>query len=185
MARFCYGIRRVLSTAVVLSVFLLFRPAVEAQSEKEDSSCHNPFVNGVTRVSARFSVDLLIEVDDWPELTRLLEDFASTHGWSFRNTGRVDPGVLKTMYLSLCAENRVRIHVAEQRWAFQDYGPAPGRGVGVPIYGDVPEFVWRPVAVEIVEILETRWPDGVRFRGGDGRLIDRPEFLSVSPKPAE
>jgi hypothetical protein len=171
----CVG--RVPVVAALSCLFLM--PAKEVQAQV--TSCHNPFVNGVTRVSAKFRIDLDIEKDDWSELTQLLENFAASNSWSFRNTSKVEPGVLNALYLSLCTDHGLRIHVVEQRWASRGYvHEIPGRGVGVPIYGNVPQAVWRRIAAEIVEILEVRWPDRVRFRSGDGRLIDRPEFLSDS-----
>jgi len=163
----------------VLGLIVLIGPAQEVRPQHtSDTSCHNPFVEGVRRVSAIFEVDLQIANEDWGELARLLEDFASSHEWSFRDTSRTEPGVLMTLYLSLCAENRLRILIAEQRWASQDYAPVPPeRGVLLLFYGNMPAGVWHPVAAEIVGTLEKNWPGRVRFRDREGRFVDRPDFL--------
>ncbi len=165
--------------SVVAAVFLRFNRAEEAQSQFKDMSCHNPFANakGATRVSAIFAIDLGIVHDDWPELTRLLEGFAVSHGWSWRNDSEEQPGVLQALHLSLCAPNRLLIGVHETRWPSNNFAGIPGRGLGLAMYGDLAEEVWQPVAAEVVEILESRWPDRVKFTDRGGYVIDRPVFL--------
>jgi len=144
------------------------------------------FPNGATRISAIFQIDLKVSNDEWAEFTALLKAFAESHELSFRDSSRTQPGVLKSLYISLCAPNQPNIEIAEQRWATNDYAaPIPGRGIGIPFYGDVTEAVWHPVAVEFVAMLEARWPDGVRFLNGGGYWIDRPEFLGEPAAPAQ
>jgi hypothetical protein len=170
--------KSILLFAPLLLVFLQLRPEVEAQSQIEDKSCHNPFARGAARVLPSFSIDVAIENGDWDDLTSVLEDYAKLHDWSFRNTSKVEPGVLKALYLSLCTDSGLLIRVTEQRWAARDYTTAiPGRGVEVPLYATLPRAAWRPVAIEVVGILESHWPGRVRFRGADGELLARPEFL--------
>jgi hypothetical protein len=125
-------------------------------------------------------MDLRLPNDDWAELTRLLKAFADSHGLSFRNASLSRPGVVKTLEVRLCAPNKPTIQIVEQRWASNDYlPPIPGRGIGIPFYGDVPPAAWQPLAVELVEMLERRWPNEVRFLNGGGYWIDRPEFLGA------
>ena len=170
--------KSILLFAPLLLVFLQLRPEVEAQSQIEDKSCHNPFARGAARVLPSFSIDVAIENGDWDDLTSVLEDYAKLHDWSIRNTSKVEPGVLKALYLSLCTDSGLLIRVTEQRWAARDYTTAiPGRGVEVPLYATLPRAAWRPVAIEVVGILESHWPGRVRFRGADGELLARPEFL--------
>jgi hypothetical protein len=142
------------------------------------------FANGVTRVSAILRIDVKATNDDWAELTRLLHGFAESHRWSFRDQSETRPGIVKTLYLTLCAPDQPRIEVGEQRWASRDWAPPiSGRGIMIGFYGDVPETVWHPVAIEIVALLETRWR--VRFLDGGGAEMDRPVFLGESASPGQ
>jgi hypothetical protein len=155
----------------------------EVPDEKVMNCRLQQFTNGVTRVSAILRIDVKATNDDWGELTRLLHGFAESHGWSFRDQSETQPGVVKTLYLTLCAPNRPRIEVGEQRWASRDWAnPIAGRGIMIGFYGDVAETAWHPVAIEIVALLETHWR--VRFLDGGGYEMDRPEFLGEPASPA-
>jgi hypothetical protein len=148
----------------------------QAETSDERVDCGlQKFANGVTRVSAILRIDVKATNDDWAEFTRLLRAFAESHEWSFENESETRPGVVKTLYLSLCAPNQPIIEVGEQRWASQGWAPLPGRGIMIGFYGDVPETEWHPVANEIVEVLENRWQVG--FIDGGGYEMDRPAFL--------
>ena len=146
----------------------------------DDTSCLNLtrlFVNGATRVHPLFRMDLNATNDDWPELTRLLKEFAESRKWLFRDSSQSKPGVFKTLYVALCAPDQPHISIGEQRWASRNYAPLPTRAIGINFYGDEPEAVWQPVAVELVQQLERRWPNGVRFLDGDGYFVEPPDFL--------
>jgi hypothetical protein len=163
-----------LAVATASGWFLVNR---DGHSVAQDTSCHNPFRNGATRVSPKFVADVAIGDDEWDSLTRVLSEFARDRAWDFKDTSRVRPGVLRALYLSLCNDS-LRISVEEQRWARNDYAPAiAGRGVNVAIYGDVPQSEWETVAKEVVSKLEVRWPHKVRFLDGDGYFVERPSFL--------
>jgi hypothetical protein len=166
---------------------LLFRliPLDGVRAPTEDNGCHDLFADGATRVSPRFQINLKVSNDDWPELTDLLEEFAESHNWSLRNTSRPDNGVVKTLEISACAPNQPLIGINELRWASNDYAPLLGRGVEIALYGNVPEPVWQPVAREIVTMLESRWPNNVKFLSGSGHEIERPEFLVRREEPAQ
>jgi hypothetical protein len=169
----------ILLASVVVALVLRLNRVEKVQSQVTDKSCHNPFAsaNGATRVSAIFRIDLGIVNDDWPELTRLLEGFAESHDWSWRNDSKEQPGVLKALYLNLCAPNGLLILVNEQLWANDNFAEPEGRGLPLALYGAVTEDIWQPVAAEVVEILERQWPDNVKFTDGGGYVIGRPEFL--------
>ena len=139
--------------------------------------------NGAIRISPIFRIDVQATNDDWAEITGLLRGFAESHEWSFWDQSETRPGVVKTLYLTLCAPNRPRIQIGEQRWASQNWAPLPGRGVTLYFYGDVAETVWHPVAIELVEMLEKRW--NVGFIDDRGYQIDRPEFLAEHASPAQ
>jgi hypothetical protein len=142
-----------------------------------DTSCHNPFRNkSETMVVPKQNLDLDIGQSDWPQLTSLLKEFAIANGWSFLDYSRVTPGQLTSIQVSLCAENSLRILVSENHWA--DMPDHPGTGLGVMLYGDVPEDVWQPVGRELFMDLEGKWPGRVRFTLNHGRITyERPEYL--------
>ena len=85
--------------------------------------------NGAVRISPIFRIDVKATNDDWAEITSLMHGFAESHEWSFWDQSETRPGVVKTLYLTLCAPNRPRIEIGEQRWASQNWAPLPGRGV--------------------------------------------------------
>jgi hypothetical protein len=131
-------------------------------------------------------IDLKVTNDDWAELTRLLKAFAESHELSFHDGSESRPGVVKTLYLSLCAPNQPNINIAEQRWAHDDYANTmPGRGIAIAFYGDVTEAGWHPMAVELVKALDARWRNSVRFLDAGGHVIDRPDFLGEPAVPAQ
>lgn len=139
--------------------------------------------NGAVRISPIFRIDVKATNDDWAEVTGLLHSFAESHEWSFWDQSETRPGVVKTLYLTLCAPNQPRIQIGEQRWASQNWAPLPGRGVTLYFYGDVAETAWHPLAIEIVAMLEKRWQVG--FIDDGGYHIDRPEFLAEHAPPAQ
>ena len=171
--------------ATVLCCIAGCRPEHASSQESRPGAidCNDPrslFSNGKTRVSAIFQLDLQITNDEWTELSQLFLEFGESHGLSFRDSSEVRD-VVKILYLSLCAANQPNIEVAEQRWEQNAFAPPiPGRGIGMAFYGEVPEAVWHPLAVDIVMTLEGRWPQRVRFLNGDGRWIDRPAFLDAA-----
>jgi hypothetical protein len=140
--------------------------------------------NGAVRISPIFRIDVKATNDEWVELTGLLHGFAESHEWSFWDQSETRPGVVKTLYLTLCAPSRPRIEIGEQRWASRDWAPPiAGRGIMLYFYGDVAETAWHPVATELVEMFEKRWDVG--FIDDGGYQIDRPEFLGEHVPPAQ
>jgi hypothetical protein len=191
MARMSHITRAVLVFAAAGCCVVACRPdsAERSAASVDGASCHDHrrlFVHGATRISAILRIDLKVANDDWAELTRLLKAFAESHELSFHSGSESRPGVVETLYLSLCAPNQPNIDIAEQRWASDDYANAmPGRGIGIRFYGDVTEADWHPIAVELVKALDARWPNSVRFRDGGGYVIDPPEFLRELAVPAQ
>lgn len=167
--------------AFVLGGMLVWRTPLEGarDARRADATCHNPFVGGVKRVSAILRLDLKVSNDEWPALTDELLRFGQDLGWSTRNTSQVQPGVVKTLEISLCRSDRLSVFVNEQRWARNGYANStPSWGVAVNMYGDVPANSWQPVGRELVKRLDLRWPGKVKFKNGDGYEVEPPEFLS-------
>lgn len=168
-------------------------PIHQAEAQVDNSQCA-PLTGGrprvvetdryrVVSVSPLFRINLVLEIEDWPKLRKVLQDFATAHGWFFRDQSEERRHVLKRLYITLCAENGLRFRASEQRWASRGYASAsPGYGLPLPLYGDVPDDVWQPVAVEMVQLLESHWPNRVRFRNGDGYIVERPDFLDVGTR---
>lgn len=158
-------------------------PQGETSDEKVDCGLQK-FANGATRVSPILRIDVKATNDDWAELAGLLHAFAESHEWSFEDQSETRPGIVKTLYLALCAPNQPQVQVAEQRWASRNWAPPIyGRGIMVYFYGDATETVWHPVAIEIIAMLETRWR--VRFLDGGGAEMDRPDFLGEDSSLAQ
>jgi len=191
MARMSHMARAVLVFAASSCCVVACRPdsAERSPSRVDDASCHDlrrQFVNGQTRISAVLLIGLKVTNDDWAELTRLFKAFAESHELSFHNGSESRPGVVETLYLSLCAPNQPNVEIGEQRWAYNGYAsPLPGRGIVIGFYGDMTEAGWHPVAVELVKALDARWPNSVRFLNGGGYVIDRPDFLGEPAVPAQ
>jgi hypothetical protein len=144
-----------------------------------DRSCHNMFRDGRRSVAPKLSLDLDIAMDDWPRLTKLLQEFAASHGMSFRNESQSEPPV-KVLSLSECTASGVLISADEQRWAHQNFAPSvPGRGISVTVYNPNDDSGWLTLARELVARLEADWTDKVRYRGSDGRIVPKPAELAA------
>jgi hypothetical protein len=131
-----------------------------------------------------FRIRLDLEMEDWPELRSALQEFADTRGWIVRDLSEVRPDVVRILHIDVCADNGLRFSVSEQRWAWRGYASArPGYGLGMPLYGDLPDDVWQRAAADMVHWIETRWPDRVRFSDPGGYIIDRPDFIDTYEQP--
>ena len=153
-------------------------PASPPQSK--DTSCHNPFRHGeAERIDPKESIDLAITDDEWPELTGLLEEFARTHDWSFRDSSVVIPGEVTNINVSVCADNSLQILVLDNHWKTTHAHDHPGKFTPIFLYGHVPADQWQPVVRDLVGDLEGKWPGKVRFVDAGGNIRhDRPSYLS-------
>jgi hypothetical protein len=148
-----------------------------------DRSCHNMFRDGRRSMSPSVNIDLDIAMDDWPRLTKLLEEFATSHGMSFRNLSKSESSV-KILSLSECTASGIVISTNEQRWAHQNFAPPLlGYGVSIGVFDPNYDSYWLALAQELVAKLETEWAGKVRFRGGNGRIVPKPPQL-MPQKPS-
>jgi hypothetical protein len=153
--------------AVVLSIGVFAIPSIT-----KDRTCHNMFRDGRTSVAPKINIDLDVTMDDWPAVTKLLEDFAAAHGMSFRKSSQNQPKVVEVLMLSACRDDGVVVNVVEQRWGSKQYAPImTGRGVPIIVYDLRDGPGWQPFARDLVTWLESRWPGKVRFRDGLGHLV--------------
>lgn len=160
--------------ALLLAVTTLSVPAIT-----KDRSCHNVLRDGRSSISSQLNIDLDIQDEDWDKLRETFASLASQNRLSFRDDSEVRPDVVRTLYLSVC-DDGTTISTSEQRWASQGYrNVLEGRGVGIFVYQTRESADWRTLARSLIDELEQRWPDQVRFRGGDGRLIPEPSDLAA------
>lgn len=170
-------------SAIALGIALVVAVAIYGNRYRsaEDATCHNPFRNdaGGTAVTSKLVVDLAISEQEWPELRSTLKEFARKHDWSFRDASVRIPGEVNAISVDLCAQNSLRILVAENHWRGTHAHDHPGRGLSVALFGDVPPEEWQAIARDLVLVLDAKWPGRVRFLGRHGRVTqDRPKFLN-------
>lgn len=160
------------SAAIAASVAVAALPSLT-----KDRSCQNMFADGRRSVTPKVGIDLDIAMDDWPRLTSLLEEFARSRRMSFRNLNGTRAAV-KILSLSMCSDEGLVITADELRWASRNYAPAmEGRGVPVGVFDLKDGAGWKPLARELVAVLDSEWRSKVRFRGSNGRLIPEPAEL--------
>jgi hypothetical protein len=147
----------------------------------KDRTCHNMFRDGRTSASTKVNIDLDVMPQDWPRLATLFQQFSSSHHMSFRNSSETRPNVVEILGLSACNEEGQVVLALEQRWASRNYSPlSPGRGVAIGIYDVGDGAGWQPLGWDLVALLDSEWHGKVRFRDGDGRLVERPAALDHS-----
>ena len=145
-----------------------------------DTSCHNAFRNRRAAVLApREDIDLGVGEEEWPELKRLLGEFARSRDWSFRDSSRIIPGEVNAIAVSVCAEMPwLDILVLENHWKTTNAYDHPGRFTPIILYSDGSTEQWQRVARELVMDLEVKWPGKVRFIDGEGQIrTARPKYL--------
>jgi hypothetical protein len=137
-----------------------------------DRSCHNLFRDGRNSVSPKVRIDLDIATTDWSRLTRLLDEFAVSHGMSFRNSNDSKPAVVEILGLSACDENGRVITADDLRWASRaDAALGGDRGVTIGVFALKEDTGSLPLAQELVAALNSEWQGKVRLRARDGRFI--------------
>lgn len=145
----------------------------------KDRSCHNVLRDGRSHIGSQLNIDLQVTDEDWSALTQSLQGFAADHGLAFRNDSEVRPGVVRTLYLSLC-NSGVTVATAEQRWAANGYkNLAKGRGVGIAFYQVQENADWQSLARGIVAVLNQQWPGQVQFRGKRGQVVPMPDEIAL------
>ncbi|MEM6582921.1 MAG: hypothetical protein AAF699_16695 [Pseudomonadota bacterium] len=163
--------------AVIATIAVLLIP-----SATKDRSCHNVLRDGRTSIGPVLMIDLDISEADWPDLQELYADLASARGLEFRDSSKHRPGVSNLLYLSAC-EDGFTIMTNEQRWSRANskvlLPQITGRGVGISVFEINSGSNWTAVAIELVDHLERRWPDKVRFRDGGGKITPKPARISL------
>jgi hypothetical protein len=138
------------------------------------------FRDGRQTVQSQVNLELEIGLPEWPKLARLVEDFGLEHALSFRNSSKLDPGsVVQVLALSLCNERGANIQVLRQEWATATFKSSPFGRAGVPIgvYELRSDSGWEALARSLVAELERAWPEKVRLKDKDGRVVPMPESL--------
>jgi hypothetical protein len=160
--------------AVLLSSLVLAVPVIT-----KDRTCHNMFRDGRKSVHSQVNMELEIGLADWPKLTTVFEDFGTTHSLSFRNSSRVNPGVVDVLGLSLCSERGANIEAHRQEWAAATFKALPlaRSGVAIGVYELRSKSGWETLAQGLVAELESTWQGKVRFKDGSGRVMPMPEKL--------
>lgn len=166
--------------AVFAGVFVIAAGIFLIPTITKDRTCHNVLRDGRSHISAKVGIDLQIPDEEWPVLVKRLQDFAREQDLSFRDSSEVRPGVLRTLYLSLCSEAGITITTVEQRWAHNGFkNLVTGRGVGIALYQVRDSADWRQLARLMISDLKEQWPDRVWFRDGLGRVVPMPEELRL------
>jgi len=188
LAKLAAAPRRGAHPATTLAAFAALTSAAATASitsVSTDRTSRDGFPDGRTSISPRVNIDLKIEPDERPQLTRLIDNFAATHELSFRKSSRSEMPDARSLYLNLRNERGTTISVAERYWHDSTYArPRADRGVSIPIYALYAGSDWQELAKDLIADLETMWPGRVRFRGRDGRIIPKPLALSFG-QPAK
>lgn len=186
------GISRIVAaTAIVSTCAALILPSVVT-----DSSCHNPFRGGRTSLVPQIYANVNLTGEDWPALTQTFADFAAAHALSLRRDQQIRHGELMWRSLDLCNEAGISIKIQDQLWL--DRTPPPAdmakdlsdrikrtndrlKGIKLEVYELRAGSGWSPLTHDLLEKIETRWPDKISFEGPHGKAISEAEALKGRP----
>lgn len=149
-------------------------PLLTTADASYTTSCHNTLRGGRTRISAQLRMNLAVGDDEWSRVADVFRAFADDYGLAFRDSSEIRPGVVSTLYLSVC-HTAVTLSTSEQRWASRAT-QLVDPGVGIALYEVETGSEWPTLARALIARLEDEWPSRLEFRDGGGRVI---------PKPAE
>jgi hypothetical protein len=149
-------------------------PLLTTADTSYTNSCHNPLRGGRKRISPQLRMNVAVGDDEWSRLTAVFRAFADEYGLDFRDSSEVRPGVVSTLYLSVC-DAAVTISTSEQRWASRA-AALVDPAVGISLFEVEAGSEWPTLARALIARLEDEWPSRLEFRDGRGRVI---------PKPAE
>jgi hypothetical protein len=162
----------IVSVAVVLTCAVFLLPSIV-----RDGSCHNLFRDGRTSIGPQIGADISLPAEDWPTLTQIFVDFGRTHSISFRRDEQIRRGTLMWRDLNLCSEAGVNIDAVEQPGLAQMKSRIADRGIDITVYELKPGSDWKPLARDLINRIDTTWPQKITFRGPDGRVISVEEAL--------
>jgi hypothetical protein len=166
------------SAAFLLSCATLVLPSVV-----KDYSCHNLFIDGRTSVGPQIRADLKLPAESWSTLRQIFVDFGAAHALSFRSDEQIRRGTVTWRDLNLCNEAGVNIDALDQPWLArmprlaEIKSPLADRGISLSVYALQPDSDWRPLARELIEKIDTTWPQKVTFSGPDGKVISVEQAL--------
>jgi hypothetical protein len=168
------------STVVILLLIYARDPAARTPllttaDTTYTNSCHNTLRGGRTRISAQVRMRLSVSDDQWSRLAEVFRAFADEYGLAFRDSSEFRPGVVSTLYLSVCDE-AVTMSTSEQRWTSRqsEFGD---RGVHIGVYEVEAGSEWETLAGALIATLENEWPSQLEFRDGRGQVIPKPKEL--------
>jgi hypothetical protein len=168
------------STVVILLLIYARAPAARGPllttaDMTYTNSCHNTLRGGRKRISAQVRMYLSVGDDEWSKLTDVFRAFADDYGLAFRDSSEFRPGVVSTLYLSVCDE-AVTIGTSEQRWASREPEVADRR-VYIGVYEVEAGSQWETLAGALIARLEEEWPSQLAFRDGGGHIVPKPREL--------
>jgi hypothetical protein len=137
----------------------------------KDRSCHNVFRDGRTSIGPTVTIDLDILATDRSKLSKLVEEFGKANGMSFRNWSDYYPSDHDGFLVSICNEDGLMIEASDDRGIY-------GGGDLIDIFVPNDDTVWRPLMESLIAALATEWPEKVRYRDRDGRLVEEPVIRS-------
>jgi hypothetical protein len=191
------GIPRIVAASAIISTCAaLILPSVVT-----DNSCHNPFRDGRTSLLPQIYVDVNLTAEDWPALAQIFTDFGAAHALSIRGDQEIRNGQLMWRSLDLCNEDGISIKIEDRLWLDHMPPPPPDRfkdvsdsvkkdlsdrikhandrlkGIKLEVYELRPGSGWSSLTHDLLEKIETRWPQKIAFEGGDGKAISEAEAL--------
>jgi hypothetical protein len=124
----------------------------------EDRTCHNMFRDDQVNVAPRVNIAVAIEPSDTAKIASLFDRIAARRQLDYRQQNQV---------FSLCNEHGLLI-----------FAMAVESTLSVNLYYQHQDNAWLVPAREIIDALQTSWPDKLTFLGTGGRAIPPPENLS-------
>ncbi|MBC8038729.1 MAG: hypothetical protein H7X89_16110 [Rhizobiales bacterium] len=159
-------------TLAIAAIFGIFSiPSVTL-----DRTCHNPLRDGRTFIESEIGINLRVGMSEWKDVAAILEDFGRSIGWSVRNDIRNVPGMIYSLYGSVCEDAGTEIMMNEMFFP-GDPITAIGDRLAISVYQPQGGESWKDPTKKLVERLSKRWPGRVWFSGGQGEEIPPPEWI--------
>lgn len=154
------------SGAGALAILLLVLPILT-----KDRTCHNLFRDGRTQIRPMLNIDLNAEESRWEAVQAFYQDFAKNNELDFQ--GKIDRSSdhVSVLALSMCREPGVHVQTNEQKWHDSESASIPDRGISITVFQTSEEADWQELARPLVEELNREFPDQVRYRNGEGKLL--------------
>jgi hypothetical protein len=162
-----------ISLAIVGAILTGFVFAIP--SIKKDRTCHNLFRDR-SHLAAGWRINLQVRAEEWPSVTKQIEDFGAAHVLSLRNSSKTQPGAFPpVLNLSLCSDQGVNIIAdSEQRAPWNS--EIMSSGVVITVHDLHHDPNWLGLTRDLVARLESAWPGKVKFMSGD-RFVPRPKEM--------